>query len=140
MAGTLSDKLIPKLLACFPDRDLRLHQGNQPVASFPEAHPEVGDLQIYDDEDELTISVGSLTHGHFSPNNYQEPLEKREEDVINRVMEFLDAVFKDQVEFWRWQNGRVESARGRPRTAVLGSALVCMVRPGDYCFARCAMT
>jgi hypothetical protein len=100
MAGTLSDKLIPKLLACFPDRDLRLHQGNQPVASFPAAHPEVGDLLIYDDEDELTISVGSLTHGHFSPNNYQEPLEKREEEVINRAMEFLDAVFKDQVEFW----------------------------------------
>ena len=80
MAETLSDNLIPKLLASFPDRDLRLHQGNQPVATFPAAHPEVGDLQISDDEDELTISVGSLTHGHF-------------------------------------QNGRVQSARGRPRTA-----------------------
>jgi hypothetical protein len=100
MTGTMSDKLIPKLLACFPGRGLRLHQGQQPVASFPAAHPEVGDLQIYDDDDELTISVGSVTHGHFSPNNYQEPIEKRQEEVINRVMEFLDAVFKDQVEFW----------------------------------------
>jgi hypothetical protein len=99
MAGTLSAKLIPRLLARFPGR-VRFHQGKQPVASFPAAHPEVGDLQIHDDEEELTVSVGQLTHGHFSPNNDQEPLEKREEEVINRVMEFLDAVFNDQVEFW----------------------------------------
>jgi hypothetical protein len=100
MAGTLSEKLIPILLARFPGRGFRLHQGKQPVASFPAAHPEFGDLQIHDDEEELTISVGHLTHGHFSPNDYREPLEKREEEVINRVIEFLDAVFNDQVEFW----------------------------------------
>jgi hypothetical protein len=100
MAGTLSEKLIPRLQARFSGRGLRIHDGKQPAATFPAAHPEVGDLLIDDDVDELTISVGSLTHGHFSPNNYQEPLERREEEVINRVMEFLDAVFKDQVEFW----------------------------------------
>jgi len=100
MTGTLSQKLIPRLLARFPGRSVCLHQGRQPVATFPAAHPEVGELQIHDDEEELTIYVGQLTHGHFSPNNYQEPLQKREEEVINRVMEFLDAVFNDQVEFW----------------------------------------
>jgi hypothetical protein len=72
-------------VARFSGRGLRIHDGKQPVATFPAAHPEVGDLLIDDDVDELTISVGSLTHGHFSPNNYQEPLERREEEVINRV-------------------------------------------------------
>jgi hypothetical protein len=58
MAGALSEQLIPKLLARFPDRCLRIYQGKQPFATFPASHPEVGDLQIHDDGDELTISIG----------------------------------------------------------------------------------
>jgi hypothetical protein len=120
MAGTLSEKLIPRLLARFPGRGVRLHQGKCPVASFPAVHPEVGDLQIHDDDEELTILVGLLTHGHFSPSNYQEPSEKRDEEVIDRVMEFLDAVFKDQIEFWSagkvggWRPRQEESLVRRP--------------------------
>jgi hypothetical protein len=100
MAGNLSRHLIPVLLARFSDRGICLHHGKQPVASFPAAHPEVGDLQIYDDEEELTVSVGQLTHGHFAPRNDQQPLEKREEEVVGRVIEFLDAVFDDRIAFW----------------------------------------
>jgi hypothetical protein len=100
MAGTLSEKLIPRLLARFPDRGLRIHNGKEPVATFPAAHPEVGDLRIDDDDDELTISVGRLTHGHFTPNDYRLPSQEKEEDLIERVMEFLGQVFDDQIEFW----------------------------------------
>jgi hypothetical protein len=85
LIGTLSVKRIPRLLARFPNRGLRLHQGKEPLASFPAAHPEVGDLEINDDGEELTTSVGQLTHGHFSPTNYQEPSQKKEEEVIDRV-------------------------------------------------------
>jgi hypothetical protein len=101
---TISKKLLPRLLARFPDRGLRLHEGKEPVASFPAAHPQVGDLCIDDDGVELTISVGQLTHGHFLPRNYQGPSvklsERDENEVIERVMEFLDGVFADQIEFW----------------------------------------
>jgi hypothetical protein len=100
MTGTLSEKLIPRLQARFPSRGLCLHEGTQPVASFPAAHPEVGDLRIDDDDDELTISVGQLTHGHFTPKNYRLPSQEKEEDLIERVLEFLDQVFNDQIEFW----------------------------------------
>jgi hypothetical protein len=62
---TISEKLIPRLQARFPDRGLRVHEGTQPAATFPAAHPDVGDLCIDDDGVELTISVGQLTHGHF---------------------------------------------------------------------------
>src|SRR5215471_15066446 len=99
MTGTLSEKLIPKLLARFPDRGLRVHEGRQPAASFPAAHAEVGDLLIDDDGDELTITVGELTHGHFTPKDYQLPSQEKEENLIERVMEFLDEVFADQIEF-----------------------------------------
>jgi len=100
MAGTLSAKLIPRLLARFPNRDLRIHAGKRPKVSFRAAHPDVGDLEIYDDDDELTIAVGRLTHGHFSPSNYAAPQDAREVEVIERVMAFLEEVFSDQVEFW----------------------------------------
>jgi hypothetical protein len=97
---TISRKLIPKLLSRFPGRGLRVHEGTQPAASFPAAHPDVGDLRIHDDGDELTITVGELTHGHFSPTNHQAPSEEKEDQVIGRVMKFLDEVFADQIEFW----------------------------------------
>jgi hypothetical protein len=104
---TIWEKLLPRLLARFPDRSLRVHEGTQPAATFPAAHPEVGDLSIDDDGGggvELTISIGRLTHGHFFPRNYQgpsvKPSEKDEEEVVERVMEFLDEVFADQIEFW----------------------------------------
>jgi hypothetical protein len=97
---TISEKLIPRLLARFSDSGLRVHEGTQPAASFPAAHPEVGDLCIDDDGDELTITVGELTHGHFTPKDYRLPSQEKQEDLIERVMEFLDKVFADQIEFW----------------------------------------
>jgi hypothetical protein len=100
MTGTLSEKLIARLSACFPNRRLRLHPGKQPVASFPASHPEVGDLYIDDDGDELTISVGRLTHAHFSPTTYQAPSQKNDDEVIERVIAFLNEAFNDQIEFW----------------------------------------
>jgi hypothetical protein len=100
MVGTLSERLIPRLLARFSSRGVRIYDGKQPFATFPAADPEVGDLQIDDDDGELTISVGQLTHGHFSPKNYQTPLEEREEEVVGRVIAFLEAVFDDRIEFW----------------------------------------
>jgi len=100
MTGTLSEKLIARLRARFPNRGLRIHEGKEPVASFPAAHPEVGDIRIDDDGDELAISVAELTHGHFTPRDYQLPSQEKEEDLIERVMRFLEQVFDDQVEFW----------------------------------------
>ena len=87
MIGGLSQKLKPRLSARFPDRGLRLHEGKEPVASFPAAHPEVGDLRIDEDGDELTIAVGQLTHGHFSPRNCHGPAHETEEELIDRVLD-----------------------------------------------------
>jgi hypothetical protein len=100
VAGALSEKLIPRLLERFPDRGLRIHDGTQPAVTFPAAHPDVGDLTIDDDDVELTISVGHLTHGHFSSWDQNAPQHDREEEVIAHVLSFLDAVFADEMVFW----------------------------------------
>jgi hypothetical protein len=114
---TISEKLIPRLRARFPDRALRVHDGTQPAASFPAAHPEVGDLRIDDDGDELTITVGELTHGHFSPRDYETPSEKKEEEVIERVVKFLDEVFADEIEFWTADGAGGWHPRGKEPSA-----------------------
>ena len=88
------------MLERFPSRGLRIHDGKQPTATFPAAHPDVGDLTIFCDDVELTIAVGHLTHGHFSPWNEKPPQDEREEKVIGHVLAFLDAVFADQMVSW----------------------------------------
>ena len=98
MAGTLSERLISRLLTRFADRGIRIHGAN--VAIVPALHPEVGDLHVEVDDDEVTISVGELTHGHFTSISDGAAASVRDEEVVGRVIAFLDAVFDDQVEFW----------------------------------------
>jgi hypothetical protein len=104
----LSEVLIPKLQRDFPGRGLRGAARSSPCAVFPAIHPEVGDLEIYDDGDELTVVAGRFTHGHFS--NYDDglSLEQKAEQITDAVVSFLKAVFADEVVFY----GSHEAAGG----------------------------
>ena len=84
-------------------------EDNQAVNGSTFMNPQ---LKIYDDDVELTVDVGNLTHGHFSPSNYEAPQAEREEEVIERVMAFFEAVFDDQIEFWRTDIERGWGPRG----------------------------
>jgi hypothetical protein len=92
--------LIPKLQRRFADRGLRVSAPPSPCAVVPAAYPEFGDLQIYDDGDELTLVAGNFTHGHFS--NYDEDLsvQQKAEAITDAVVQFLEQVFADEVVFW----------------------------------------
>src|SRR5215813_9363516 len=104
MSGTLPEKLMSRLLARYAGRGVHTWRcdggGTQAVATFSARHPDVSDLEIHADQGDVTITVGRLTHGHFSPSNDHVPPDVRHEEVIGRVLAFLDAVFADQVEFW----------------------------------------
>jgi len=64
----------------------------------------VGDVQISDDGDEITLIAGKFTHGHFS--NYDEiPVEEREKMIAEDVADFLDKLFSDQVVLWGSHEG-----------------------------------
>lgn len=58
--------LVPALHARFPDRGLRTGDPPEPIAVFPAARPEVGDLCIWGDGDVATAAIGEVTHDHFS--------------------------------------------------------------------------
>jgi hypothetical protein len=105
---TLAEILIPRLQQRFPDRGLRIASPPSPCAIFPALYPEFGDVQIYDDGDELTVVAGNFTHGHFS--NYDEALsaEQKAEEIADAVMQFLEQLFADEFVFW----GSHEAAGG----------------------------
>ena len=121
----ISDVLLPLLTERFPGRFTMAEPGVGPCVTFPAKHPEVGDVEIHDDGDEITLIAGNFTHGHFS--NYDDiPLEEKEKEIAVDVVDFLTKLFADEVLlFGSYKSGggwRVGSdgSRGFLSTAVFG--------------------
>ena len=74
-------------------------EGN-PCAVFQSPHSDVGELEVYDDGDEITISLPGFTHSHFG--NYDDKLTRAEQSkqIAKEVLEFLDGVFGDRIVFF----------------------------------------
>src|SRR5262249_59340172 len=100
---TLAEVLIPKLQQRFSHHGMRV--AASPCAVFPPMYAEFGEIQIYDDGDELTVVAGNFTHGHFS--NYDNDLSAQQKaDVItDSVVQFLEETFTDKIVFWGSHKG-----------------------------------
>jgi hypothetical protein len=96
----LSKLLLPILSKRFPDRGLVAGESPEPCAVFPGIHPGIRRIAIYEDGDELIFCFDDLTHSHFA--EYAEGLSdaERADRVVESVVEFLEAVFADQVVVW----------------------------------------
>jgi hypothetical protein len=100
----IADILFPMLRDRFHDRGLHIQNEPQLCAIFPAVHPDVGDIEICDDGDEITVYAGNFTHGHFA--NYDDITEDQKAKLISEgVVEFLEAVFSDRVAFWGSHQG-----------------------------------
>jgi hypothetical protein len=95
----LRDLLIPILTERFGDRHLTVGAGEH-VATFAAAHPDFGELVILDDGDELTVSVGRLTHTHFGPVRDVSVTEDVEMTILQPLVEFLGELFADRLLVW----------------------------------------
>jgi hypothetical protein len=73
----------------------------------PAAHPEVGDLVIWDDGDEATVFVGAITHIHMTPYDTALSKEQAAERIADEVTDFIENLFADRVLMWRafWAGG-----------------------------------
>ncbi|MEO6394069.1 MAG: hypothetical protein ABIP75_19600 [Pyrinomonadaceae bacterium] len=101
----IRDKLVPLIRLKYGDRSIQSDEQPGPVAVFPAKHPRVGDLQIYDHGEEVTIYFSELTHGHFNPYESELKQEQIDELVANEVMEFLDDLFADRYLLWKSRTG-----------------------------------
>jgi hypothetical protein len=84
---------------------------DRPRVVFAAEHPQVGDLTVSDDGDEVTLMVGTGNHWHI--RTFEEGLADvaREDRTIEEVLGFLEELFADRIEFW-W-NDRGGSSRQR---------------------------
>lgn len=101
----ISEHLIPMIQDRFPNLGSRERNKGNHVFTFPPKIEEYGPVQIYDDEDEVTVYLGRFTHGHFS--NYEEGLtmEEKERKIAEDVIHFLEALFDDRVLAWGSHSG-----------------------------------
>jgi hypothetical protein len=95
----IRDKLIPCLLERFPEAKPRFGVPPKPVVVFPAKHPDVGDIEIFDDGSELTVVAGKFTHGHFADYGSSSE-EESAQKIIENVVSFLENLFADQVVLW----------------------------------------
>lgn len=96
----LSSLLLPILRERFPERGLVERPPPDPCAVFPGTHPGIRAVSIYDDGDELTVCIDDLTHGHFAEYDDRVSDAEREQRIVDAVVEFLDALFADQIAVW----------------------------------------
>lgn len=72
--------------------------GPHATATIPARHPDVGDITIYDDGDELTIEIGHKHHTHISSYNYGSyPEAERLGIVAREAAAFVDDIMRDRV-------------------------------------------
>lgn len=102
---SIIDTLEPRLRERFPNRNMRSRQPSQADIVFPAAHPEVGDLLIYDEGDEVTVIVSEFTHLHFGAEKQNQTEAELAAVITERVISFLEKLFSDRIVFWKVLGG-----------------------------------
>jgi hypothetical protein len=82
---------------------------SQDFAVFAAKHPTVGDVIITENYDELIVSVGTITHGHFA--SYESGLTEAEQAtaITYDLVNFLQGLFADRYLLFKasWGGGWV---------------------------------
>ncbi len=83
---------------------VEIKEGNSLFLRIVAEASDFGDIELYDDGDEVTIIFGRFTHSHY--NNYDDiPQEEKELRIAEDVFEALDATLNDRYEFWGAHEG-----------------------------------
>lgn len=101
----IKDVLISELKKRFPTRSYQEGSSPETIAVFPAAHPDIGDVTISDDKDEIIIEVGKISHGHFACYDSSLSVSQRENLITRDVINFLEDLFSDRVLLWASESG-----------------------------------
>jgi hypothetical protein len=118
----LEEQVLAALRAAFGTIVWERTQAAELAVRFPAAHPAVGDTVFVVERDEVTIHIGSITHGHF--NRFDLPPDARPGAIAADVVDFLAALFSDRVVVWsrRMSGGWTLVAPGEQPSAVANAA------------------
>lgn len=115
----IREVLVPALEAAFPGAGMCISSPPDPVAIFPAACAEVGDLRIFDDGDEATVVIENVTHHHTTPYDPDMSGSERVQWITDEVVEFLLALFDDRVFLWSRQQGKGGGGWKQPYEGVI---------------------
>lgn len=70
------------------------------IFRMPEASPDVGELLVWNDGDELTVGVGKISHHHFPTWDFEGvPEAEQMRRASARAIEWIEAIISDRVRF-----------------------------------------
>jgi hypothetical protein len=74
---------------------------DEPIFATLVGHHAIGDLTLRDDGDEVTLSIGRLTHHHFNPYDASLDETAAAEWIGAELSQFLESLAADRVLIWR---------------------------------------
>ena len=86
--------LEPALRERFPERSFKFLKDNDPFATLETPWPPLGRLEISDDDDEVTVYLTEVAHGHFGCYDDNLSLDQKERRIAQDVVDFLSALFR----------------------------------------------
>lgn len=101
--------LAPVLQKKFANKGVILHSDSNVMATFPASHPDVGDVTVWDDENEVTVGIREITHTHFETTEGSMSPSVMAQQVTADVVHFLENLFADRILLWRSWSGRSAS-------------------------------
>lgn len=119
----LRDILVPALRERYRDRRVQLFADAErgPLARFPAAHPEIGDLELAASARDtgVNVRIGDVLHDDFYSLDTHLTDAERHRRVMEEVVRFLDELFADRLLFWKGTDGDAFGWRERGITGSL---------------------
>ena len=82
----------------------KLEYSDRASLRYPSTTKEVGDIVIYDDQNELTLAVEEIYHTHFNPEfgpSYDWPVgEKDTVSIAKEAVKFIDSILNNRLVMW----------------------------------------
>ncbi len=97
----IRDLIVPAVQEAFPDKLFVVSCPPEPVLRLGSGRTDIGDLAIYDDGQEATVSITEITHGHFHSSDESLTQDQIDAHVTEDVICFLHALFSDHVLLYR---------------------------------------
>src|SRR5262245_23103512 len=122
---SIREVLVPMLVERFPNHGLSLGESPDPIAVFPGAHPEVGEVRISDRDNSADLAVGNIVYDHFfNPYDQERGTDQAVEGIANDVVRFLEELFADRLLMWRSVDGRTRGWRERGEAGHLAPLVI----------------